>query len=138
MKKIALITGITSMVLILEWVSIIGGFLSLNKLENTRIITTGYEIWFRTFSIPDQWIVFWCLMSFIAAIKNKSMAIPFSMIAASSMIFLAMCTITFYAQNSMLFDVNSYQLFEDLSCIWLVSTGAWLLYFGISKWEFRK
>lgn len=58
MKKIALITGITSMVLILEWVSIIGGFLSLNKLENTRIITTGYEIWFRTFSIPDQWIVF--------------------------------------------------------------------------------
>jgi hypothetical protein len=138
MKKIAFITGITSLVLIFEWFSIASGIMPLNKLEPVRINISAYQTWFMSFSIPDQWIVFWCLLSLFSAIRDKSSAIPFSMIAGSSMIFLALCTITFYVQNSMLFDLSSYQLFEDLSCLWLLMTGGWLIYFGILKFEIKR
>ena len=136
MKKIAFITGVTSIVLIIEWISV--AFIPFDQIEPVRYTVSGYKTWFMSFSIPDQWIVFWCILGFLAAIKNKNSAIPFSMIAGSSMIFLGLITINFYAQNNMLLDLNIYQLFENMSCLWLLITGSFLIYTGISKFEIKK
>lgn len=86
-----------------------------------------------SFSVPDMWIVICCLLSCYYALKNKINAIVFSVMAGSSMIFLALVTITFYAQNSMLFDLNYYQLFENLAVVWLLVSGVWLIYIGIQR-----
>ena len=133
MRKIIVITSITAVVLIAEWLLILGGILPLDELEPSRINVIGYRSWFMSFSVPDMWIVICCLLSCYYALKNKIKAIVFSMIAGSSMIFLALVTITFYAQNSMLFDLNYYQLFENLAVVWLLMSGAWLIYIGIQR-----
>lgn len=133
MKRIAFITGLTALVLIIEWFSILSGIAPFDVLEPSRINSPGYQTWFMSFWVPDLWIVIWCLLSLFSALNNRSSAIPFSMIAASSMIFLGLVTITFYAQNSMLFDFNYYQFFENLAVVWLLVTGLWLIYFGIQR-----
>ncbi|WP_296502405.1 hypothetical protein, partial [Phenylobacterium sp.] len=125
MRKIIVITSITAVVLIAEWLLILGGILPLDELEPSRIKVIGYRSWFMSFSVPDMWIVICCLLSCYYALHNRINAIVFSMIAGSSMIFLSLVTITFYAQNSMLFDLNYYQLFENLAVVWLLMSGAW-------------
>lgn len=133
MKKILFLTSMTSVVLIMEWLLILSGIVPLDALEPSRINATGYRTWFMSFSVPDLWIISWCLLSVFSALRNNNSAIPFSMIAGSSMVFLALVTITFYAQNSMLFDLNYYQLFENLAVAWLLMAGGWLIFSGIQR-----
>lgn len=135
MKKIAFITGITAVVLIIEWFLILSEMLPLNVIESSRINIPGYQTWFMSFSVPDIWIIIWCILSFVYALRNKKSAIVFSTISGSSMIFLALVTINFYMQNSMLFDSNYYQIFENIAVIWLIAAGGWLIYFGILEFD---
>jgi hypothetical protein len=92
-----------------------------------------YIIFQKAFPIADIWIAICAFLGAIGLLTDQNLGIFFSILAASSMIFLALMDITFNFENKMyrLIKTSSEMKMELAANIWFLSVGVILI---ISLW----
>ena len=88
-----------------------------------------YIIFQKAFPIADMWIAFCAFLGAIGLLTEQSFGLFFSILAASSMIFLALMDITFNFENKMyrLIKTSTEMKMELVANIWFLSVGVILI-----------
>ena len=83
----------------------------------------------KAFPVADMWMVMCALLGAIGLLTEQNYGLLFSMLAASSMIFLALMDITFNVENKLyrLIGTSNAMKIELAGNLWLSSVGVILI-----------
>lgn len=123
----------TSAGIILYWITVFLGIFPVVEL------VPGYTLWFMSFPLPDFWIAINALIAAILLIRGRGTAVPFGIVAGSSMIFLSLYA-TAYGWNSGLLCQKTIDEYIEIAIkIYTFSVGFffifkyWSLYSDLEK-----
>ena len=120
---------VTAIVLIYYWID-------FYTRGGVQVLKENWYIKFqKTFPVADLWIAACAIAGAIGLLTEQSYGLVFSLLAASSLIFLSLMDITFNIQNNLyrLVTTSSEMKFELLGNIWFLGFGIALIVYLSSK-----
>lgn len=118
----------TSAGIIIYWITVFIGIFPIVEL------IPGYTLWFMSFPIPDFWIAVNALIAAILLIRGRLIAVPFGIVAGSSMIFLSLYAAA-YGWNSGLICLKTIDEYIEIAIkIYTFFVG---LFFIIKYWSLQ-
>jgi hypothetical protein len=121
---------ILSILLIMSALLIICYWVDFFLRKGVQVIQEAWYIIFqKAFPVADMWLATCALLGAIGLLTGQTYGILFSMLAASSMIFLALMDITFNVENQLyrLVGTSSEMKLELVGNIWMLLVGVILI-----------
>jgi len=127
---VTLVILILSILLIMSTLALIYYWVDFYLRRGVQVIQ---EVWYirfqKAFPIADMWLATCALLGAIGLLTEQTYGTLFSMLAASSMIFLALMDITFNVENKLyrLVGTSREMKLELVGNIWSLSVGVVLI-----------
>lgn len=127
---VTLVILILSILLIMSTLALIYYWVDFYLRRGVQVIQ---EVWYirfqKAFPIADMWLATCALLGTIGLLTEQTYGTLFSMLAASSMIFLALMDITFNVENKLyrLVGTSREMKLELVGNIWSLSVGVVLI-----------
>ena len=122
-----MINLILSLLMIVSAIALIYYWIDFTLRKRVQVIQEEYYIKFeKAFPIADMWIVACALLGAVGLLTEQNYGLLFSLLGASSSIFLALTDITFNIENKLYRLVG-----ESREMLFELGINLWSLIFGI-------
>ena len=125
-----MINLILSVLMIISAIALVYYWIDFILRKGVQVVKEEYYIKFeKSFPIADMWIVACALLGAVGLLTEQNYGLLFSLLAAGSLIFLALMDITFNIQNKLypLVATSSQMKFELLINVWTLGLGIALI-----------
>ncbi|MGL4383505.1 MAG: hypothetical protein ACRCTA_07290 [Bacilli bacterium] len=106
------------------WILVFTGIFEIVELVD------GFTTWFYSFPLADLWIMFSATMLAISIKKNKTSSIVWSLLTASSLIFLALNGFLFGLNTGLLFSMTIDEIIEIVIKVYCITIGSYFICFA--------
>ncbi|MEJ2271458.1 MAG: hypothetical protein P8X91_03010 [Candidatus Bathyarchaeota archaeon] len=127
-----MVANVISLLLVITVIVVIYYWLDFFCRKGVQVIQEEWYIKFqKAFPIADTWMVICALFAIIGLLTEQEFGLFFTILAASSMIFLALMDITFNFENKMyhLLKTSNEMKIELAGNIWLLFVGITVILF---------
>jgi hypothetical protein len=131
-----LIVYIVSVLLVMTSIFLVYYWIDFFLRKGVQVIREEWYIKFqKAFPVADMWAAICALLSVIGLITEQNYGLLFSLLAASSLIFLALMDITFNVENKLynLVGTSNEMKLELAGNIWFLSIGIILIIYAWTK-----
>ena len=131
-----MIVYIVSVLLVMTSIFLVYYWIDFFLRKGVQVIREEWYIKFqKAFPVADMWAAICALLSVIGLITEQNYGLLFSLLAASSLIFLALMDITFNVENKLynLVGTSNEMKLELAGNIWFLSIGIILIIYAWTK-----
>jgi hypothetical protein len=131
-----LIVYIVSVLLVMTSIFLVYYWIDFFLRKGVQVIREEWYIKFqKAFPVADMWAAICALLSVIGLITEQNYGLLFSLLTASSLIFLALMDITFNVENKLynLVGTSNEITLELAGNIWFLSIGIILIIYAWTK-----
>ena len=131
-----MIVYIVSVLLVMTSIFLVYYWIDFFLRKGVQVIREEWYIKFqKAFPVADMWAAICALLSVIGLITEQNFGLLFSLLAASSLIFLALMDITFNVENKLynLVGTSNEMKLELAGNIWFLSIGIILIIYAWTK-----
>lgn len=131
-----MMTNVISLLLVISVIVVIYYWIDFFFREGVQVIQEDWYIKFqKAFPIADSWMVICAFFAIIGLLTGQEFGLFFTILTASSMIFLALIDITFNFENKMyhFLKKSNEMKIELVGNIWFLSVGITLIIYTWTK-----
>ena len=131
-----MIVYIVSVLLVMTSIFLVYYWIDFFLRKGVQVIREEWYIKFqKAFPVADMWAAICALLSVIGLITEQNYGLLFSLLTASSLIFLALMDITFNVENKLynLVGTSNEMKLELAGNIWFLSIGIILIIYAWTK-----